>query len=116
MKAELDAGPPAAVEILGVNATANEGGNSLMVAGRVLPLLQDVASASAWPLWDVTPRDVVVADPFGRAYAVYNLTLNDLAVPANYATLMQLLLDASSAPPELDNAIRAEADEREGVG
>jgi hypothetical protein len=82
-----------------VNAAGNEAGNPAMVAGRVLPLLQDVASVDAWSSWDVTPRDVVVVDPSGRAYAVYNLTLNDLAVPANYQALKQLILDASAVPP-----------------
>jgi hypothetical protein len=99
MQAEIDAEGAAAVEVLGVNAAGQEAGNATMVAGRALPLLQDVASVDAWGLWDVTARDVVVVDPFGRAHAVYNLTGHDLAVPANYAALKQLLLDAAAAAP-----------------
>jgi hypothetical protein len=99
MQAEIDAGPPVAVSILGVNAAGNESGNALMVSGRVLPLLQDVVAVDTWSLWDVTPRDVVVVDPSGRAYAVYNLTVHDLALPANYAELKQLILDAAAVPP-----------------
>ena len=98
MQAEIDAGPPVAVAILGVNAPDAVSGVPDAVAGRTIPLLQDEDAVDAAGLWDVTPRDVVVLDPSGRAYAVYNLTQHDLAVPANYAALKQLLLDAAAAP------------------
>ena len=98
MQAELDAGPPFAVAILGVNAPDETAGVPDMVAGRTLPLLQDEVAVDVGGLWDVTPRDVVVLDPSGRVYAVYNLTVHDLAVPANYAELKQLLLDAAAVP------------------
>jgi hypothetical protein len=99
MQAEIDAGPPISVAILGVNAPDAAAGVPDMVSGRTIPLLQDEDAVDAAGLWDVTPRDVVVLDPSGRAYAVYNLTANDLSVPANYATLKQLLLDAAAVPP-----------------
>jgi hypothetical protein len=99
MHQELAAAPAPTVRILGVNGAGEEAGNPAMVAGRVLPLLQDVPSVDAWGLWDVTPRDVVVVDALGRAYAIYNLTEHDLAVPANYDALKQLLVDATAAPP-----------------
>src|SRR5262245_33085028 len=99
MQGEIDAGPPAAVAILGINAPESAAGVPDMVAGRTIPLLQDEDAVDAAGLWDVTPRDVVVLDPSGRAYAVYNLTTHDLAVPANYAALKQLILDAAAVPP-----------------
>jgi hypothetical protein len=97
MQAELDATPPPIpAQILGVNAIGHEGGNDLMVAGRVLPWLQDEIGVNAWAEWGIAHRDVVVLDADNRVTAVFNLTANDLAVPANYDALKALIVDAAS--------------------
>ncbi|MDX2009433.1 MAG: hypothetical protein SFW67_04545 [Myxococcaceae bacterium] len=62
--------------------------------GKTMPLLQDTAAVNAWSVWQVTYRDVVIVDAEGKRRAVYNLTQNDLAVPANLAALKALLLGA----------------------
>jgi len=99
MQGELEAEAPGDVALLGVNLKGLESGNEGMCDGRTLAWLQDVPAVDAWTLWDVTTRDVVVLDRFGRAFAIYNLTVHDLANPGNYAALKQLLLDAAAAPP-----------------
>lgn len=80
--------------LLAVNQAGLEAGNDGFVMGRTTPLLQDSAEVNAWGRWQVTYRDVVVLDAEGRRRGVFNLTANDLAVPANVATLERLLLDA----------------------
>jgi hypothetical protein len=71
-----------------------------MCAGRTLAWLQDVTLAdhSAWQLWHVTFRDLVVLDPDNQIVQVYNLTEHDLTNPAMYAELRQILLGAAGAP------------------
>jgi hypothetical protein len=85
---------PGAVALLSVNGAGYESGNADFVTGKTMPLLQDTAQVNAWAAWQVTYRDVVVLDAEGRRRGVFNLTTNDLNVPANYAALTQLLLDA----------------------
>lgn len=80
--------------LLSVNEAGLEAGNDGFVMGKAMPLLQDTATTNAWALWQVEWRDVVVLDAEGRRRSVLNLTTNDLSVPANFATLKQLLLDA----------------------
>ncbi len=80
--------------LLSVNEAGLEGGNEGFVVGKTTPLLQDTTSTNAWALWQVEYRDVVVLDTEGRRRGVQNLTTNDLSVPANFAALKQLLLDA----------------------
>lgn len=94
MEKELAAEAPGAIDLVGVNAAGQESGNALMVDGRVLPWLQDTAAVNAWAAWQVTWRDVIIVDAASDRRAVYNLTEHDLSVPANYAALKQLLLDA----------------------
>jgi hypothetical protein len=65
-----------------------------MTAGRTLPWLQDRPDVNAWRAWQVEYRDVVIRGADGQRLGVYNLTLHDLADPANQATLKQMLLDA----------------------
>lgn len=65
-----------------------------MTAGRTLPWLQDRADVDVWGAWQVEYRDVVIRDATGARVGVYNLTLHDLADPANQAALKQRLLDA----------------------
>lgn len=94
MQGELDAEAPGAFVLLSVNGAGFESGNEGFVMGKTTPLLQDTAAVNAWAAWQVTYRDVVVLDAQGARRGVFNLTTNDLGVPANYAALKQLLLDA----------------------
>jgi hypothetical protein len=80
--------------LLSVNAVGFEAGNADFVMGKTTPLLQDTTAVNAWGLWQVTYRDVVILDAEGRRRGVYNLTQNDLSVPANLAVLKTLLLEA----------------------
>lgn len=80
--------------LLSVNGAGFESGNDAFVVGKTMPLLQDTTTSNAWAAWAVEYRDVVVLDAAGRKRGVLNLTSNDLAVPANRATLKRLLLDA----------------------
>lgn len=97
MKAELDlTASPASIAIFGVNAPLQEAGNAQMCAGRVLPWLQDDAAHDVWGSWRADFRDVVILDPTGRVFAIYNLTTHDLGNPAYYAELRALLLDAAT--------------------
>lgn len=77
-----------------VNATGFEDAVPGMAERGDLPLLQDTAAADVWGAWAVEYRDVVLLDRENRRVAVFNLTVHDLAQPAEYAALKQLLLDA----------------------
>jgi Ca2+-binding RTX toxin-like protein/cyclophilin family peptidyl-prolyl cis-trans isomerase len=113
MQQELDSeNPELAISILGVNEFGEESGNSLMTADRDLPWLQDIdddgnGSSDTWDSWSVTFRDVIITDSNNVQVAVYNLTSNDLANSDNFATLKQLLIDATSetAEPEVKLAV-----------
>lgn len=105
MQAELLAANPATIiRILGVNAAGHEGGNPLIctpgapAANRILPWLQDTAPPNAWGLWAVTNRDVVILDTANIKAAVTNLTINDLAVAANYDALKAQLKAIAGEP------------------
>ncbi len=80
------------IRIYGVNQVGLEIGNSTITAARTLPWLQEGAMVDVWTLWGVTYRDVVILDTRNYRVDVYNLTANDLGVPANYAALRDLLL------------------------
>lgn len=90
--------PAPEVEILGVNLLSAGSGTSLMVAGRVLPFLQDTQEVNAWLAWNAEMDDVIVVDRENRLVTVYNLLAHDLGAPANYDALKQILLDAAAAP------------------
>lgn len=81
--------------ILGVNGIGLESANATATAGRSIPWLQDVASQNVWQSWAVTYRDVVILGPGNTAVAVYNLTANDLGVPAHFDSLKALILGAA---------------------
>ena len=61
----------------------------------MIPWLQDDFVHDVWGLWAVTFRDCVILDPAGKVYAVYNLTVHDLALTANYNELRALLIAAA---------------------
>ena len=69
-----------------------------MVQGRTLPWLQATAGQDAWRSWGVTFRDVVILDIHDNPFASYNLTINDLSVPAHREELKQLLRAAAAVP------------------
>ena len=60
--------------------------------GRVLPWLQPAAEEDIWALWQVEYRNVVILGPGNEHLGTFNLTVHDLADPANYAELMAQLL------------------------
>ncbi|WAS95313.1 hypothetical protein [Nannocystis punicea] len=66
-----------------------------IVAGRVIPLLQDVADVDAWARWEVVYRDVVILDRDGAPVGVFNLTEHDLSRMGEYEALKGMLLDAA---------------------
>jgi len=89
MQAELNA--EGGISIAGINSLGSESGVPDMCLGRVIPLLQDTAVEHVWTQWQVTYRDVVVLDKDNMEVAVFNLTDNDLQVPANYDALKNIL-------------------------
>jgi hypothetical protein len=90
-------------QLLGVNQFKFESGNPDITRGRNLPWLQDVdldgdqQSDNFMNAWDYEYRDLVIVGPDNRPVDVYNLTINSLATPANYATLKQKLIAAIEA-------------------
>jgi hypothetical protein len=100
MKAELDTeGLPVEVAILGINAIGLEAGNPSITSGRTIPWLQDTLAENVWSTWAPTYRDVVILDTQNQKIDVYNVTVYNLADPANYATLKDKLRAASLAAP-----------------
>jgi hypothetical protein len=87
------------VQLLGVNGAGLESGNAYVTNGRTLPWLQDVADQQVWTSWAVAYRDVIVLDAENKPIAVYNVTTHNLADPANYAALKQILIDAAVTLP-----------------
>jgi hypothetical protein len=70
----------------------------LIVAGRTIPLLQDTVTENVWGSWNATWRDVMILDTQNVHVQTYNLTLNDLANPTNYATLKMMLKSVAGEP------------------
>ena len=96
LQTELDAEVhPLPIDLVGINGIGLEASNPAITAGRTLPWLQDVIGEDVWQSWAVAYRDVVVLDAENRKVGVYNLTVHDLGVPANYAELKALLVAAS---------------------
>jgi hypothetical protein len=87
--------PGTIIRILGCNQIGADGGVPGMTVGRDLPLTQDTVAENVWVDWAVDYRDVIVLDVDNIPVAVYNLTTNDLADPANYAELKQILKTAA---------------------
>lgn len=97
MAAELTATNPAVnIEILGINMSTDASYNPLVTAERSLPWLQDTFVNSAWEAWQVTWRDVRILNGRNQLVGVYNLTVNDLSLAANRATLRQMFLTAAA--------------------
>ncbi len=97
MQGELEADYPGLdIQILGINGIGLEVANPVVTNGRDIPWLQDVAGVDVWSSWNVAYRDVVILDGYNQVFAVYNLTSNSLAVPANFDALLQLFVDAAT--------------------
>lgn len=92
MRGEILAANPASLQrLLGVNQAGFEAGSAAVTTGRTIPWLQDTVAVNARSSWSVTFRDVVILDTQNRKAFVYNLTVHDLAVPADYAQLKSIL-------------------------
>ena len=83
------------IQIMGINGIGLESDNDAMTADRVRPWLQPAADEDVWTSWLVVYRDVVILGPGNEHLGTYNLTEHDLADPANYAALMNQLLEAA---------------------
>ena len=97
MKAELEARyPELEIDIVTVNGSSYEPGLEELFADTTLPAVQDNASAAVWRSWTADWRDVYVLDRANAVTAVYNLTDNDLADPANQEALIDLFVAAGA--------------------
>ena len=85
------------IQILGVNSQGLESGNPTITAGRTLPWLQDTPTANVESTWQAGYRDVIVVDSKNFPLQAFNLTDNDLSVPANFDALKKLLVDTANA-------------------
>jgi len=83
------------IRLLSCNQIGADSGVPGMIVGRDLPLTQDNSFANVWVNWGVTYRDVVILDVDNFRVGVYNLTVHDLADPANYAELKAMLKAAA---------------------
>jgi len=83
------------IHILGVNQAGYDAGNDLICDGRDLPWLQEATGDDVWTDWGATYRDVIILDEDNVPIDVYNLTVHNLSVHAEYEALKQLLLDAA---------------------
>lgn len=84
------------IQFIGINGYQYIYDNySQMVAGNVLPWVQDIPEFDVWHEWDVTLRDLVILDREGNYITRMNLTTYnpdpDLACPGNYEALWNLL-------------------------
>lgn len=96
MQAELGAADTVRpIQILGINEIGLESANGEMTAGRMLPWLQPKGGDDVWIAWQVEYRDVVILGPGNEYLNIVNLTVHDLAEPANYAALRDMLLAAA---------------------
>lgn len=97
LQQDIDAASPAVpISILGVNQVGHEVSNDSITADRDIPWLQETVDYDVWSAWGVTYRDVVILGGDNIPVAVFNLTVNDLSVPANYDALRTLLLDVAA--------------------
>ncbi|MBW1881817.1 MAG: hypothetical protein JRI25_20500 [Deltaproteobacteria bacterium] len=83
------------IRILGVNGVGYESGNTLICDGTDLPWLQPIAGDTVWTDWGAAYRDVFILDENNVQIGVYNLSVHNLSVQAEFDGLKQLLLDAA---------------------
>ena len=104
MQNDLDAGfPQLDIQILGVNGSDAEAGNTLIAQGRDIPWLHDVADDSyqsdVWTNWNITWRDVVILDAGNVEVGRINLTIHNLSDQDNYDALHQMFVAAAIPEP-----------------
>ena len=87
--------PELSVALLSIDAVGRDDGLPDLAKVGDLPCLQDTAKDDVWGSWGAEWRDVYVLNDENEVTAVYNLTLNSLSEPANYATLEALLIAAA---------------------
>lgn len=86
------------INLLGINEFGQESANSLAVAGRDLPWMQDGdtntnALSDVWDeQWKAEWRDVIVLNGANEKVFVYNLTSHDLGNATNYQTLRDVFV------------------------
>ncbi len=97
MQAEIDAQQTVRpVQILGINGLGLESGNAETTEGRAIPWLQPTLAQDVWTLRQPVYRDVIILGPGNELLGTFNLTDNNLSDPANYAALMNQLLEAAN--------------------
>ena len=79
-----------------MNAIGAEGGNAEICAGRALPWLQDLVDTDLRGAWGAANDEVWLLDEANRPVVVYDVGAHDLGIPANYAQLRDLLVEAAS--------------------
>ena len=99
MQQELvTANPNTRIRLLAINLVGLDSFVPLDAAGGPLPILQDTAAQNVWGSWNATWRDVMMLNSDNVHVQTYNLTLNDLANPTNYATLKMMLKSIAGEP------------------
>jgi hypothetical protein len=91
----LNDNPATKIRLMSCNAAGTEGGLVDLCTGRDLPVAQDTYPDHVWDDWQVVYRDVTILDEDNVQVATYNLTSNDLQVPANRETLKDMLRTAA---------------------
>ena len=95
MKARLAAEhPELEVDIVAVNGAEYAASLEAVFADTTIPVVQDSDRVRVWRAWEADWRDVYVLDRENAVSAVYNLTDNDLADPANQDALVELFVAA----------------------
>ena len=96
MQEDLDLNfPHLEIDILSINKTGSIVPTTWDLSFD-LPVVQNNANIDIWTSWGGAWRDVVILDADNEIYAIFNLTQNNLNIPANYDALRQLFVDAAT--------------------
>jgi len=87
------------VHFLGVNDSLQAAGNSLIPFIAHLPWLQDDATQHVWDSWNANYRDIMILDQNNTPVARFNVTTYNLATPANFDSLKNLLESFAQVGP-----------------
>ena len=100
--------PELGISILSINLKGAEAGVSVFTEEHGLPMVQDSELNGVWLNWgerctiadhDAESkhwRDLFILNKRNQVIEVYNLTLNNLSTPENYAELKQKFILAAS--------------------
>lgn len=83
--------PPAPIQIVVVDQIGAEQLLGSILTDRLLPVVQDHASAHVWASWGASLRELWLVDAQGRRAEVVDLTTHPLTDPSN-ASLVQTRL------------------------